>query len=870
MKNEWLRPVCGFVVALVVTAGCCTWIDPYLGIGSPLVAQALNAVVPVLLFAVLWGLSGRPLFSAFISLVVFALFALVDHVKWRFLHTNLVFADFKIVSSLLLDPKLVLGFVHVKFWQAVLLLVFLPAVLVLLYRVGWARCRIWWLRLPVLTLAMMMLLVLVTGTSTKVNPAIGWEVYVQPYGARIAGVMGNILLGLRSTDDVKTPVDTRAVAAFGQAPETVARLQRVHADASTRLLPDIVVVQSESLFEPSQLCGMQARPFLDHVDGEGASSGELDVPVFGGRTLQTEFEVLSGAPVKFFQGSMFAYYELVNHPINAWPRQLSRLGYRTIVMHPGSRGFWRRGLVMPLLGFDTFVDIDAYLPGDQGTHGFVTDDALMQSVVSELNASRTPGFVFAISIANHGPWGGSKPDRPDVFSMIPAKLRDPARAQLADYLSRSIDADRSWKLLTDALSKRKRPTIAVIYGDHLPGLTPIYDKLCFKDGKPPESHFPPLQVWANFPVPALPRRIPSYLLGGWVAKAALLAGDDALNNREAASMIATDQTLPSDRKQTLLEDYADVAARNIYADAGKTESSKLRIANVSDSAKYLMQYMAKSPDAETVHVDAAGILLLNGTQKTSVVVLPLEKRVSRLTARLYMQDLPDAAKANPAHVVVSGDGITLLDTLVASSSTEVDTLDVSGVSQLSIATSMDTPGQRLILRAIQMQCGEIGCGLSNLAKGRRTRIGEAPGANLDYVMAHERGRRDGLVSIHRIDGDALFIHSAEKSSAWLEFDASDVVSITLDARIQPMDAACKAIPDAGKIVFTVSADGVPLRKLTVTPDSAERLSFHLDDVSRLRLDVEKDGNSSCDWFYVSVPSMEVDREPRSWWEKFWH
>lgn len=90
---------------------------------------------------------------------------------------------------------------------------------------------------------------------------------------------------------------------------------------------------------------------------------------------------------------------------------LQRLGYRTVCVHPYPAGFYLRHKVYPLLGFDTFIDIQDF--ADAERYGpYVSDMAVTEKIMQLLHERADgdkPLFVFAITMENHGPrtWSGS-------------------------------------------------------------------------------------------------------------------------------------------------------------------------------------------------------------------------------------------------------------------------------------------------------------------------------------------------------------------------------------------------------------------------------------------------------------------------------
>lgn len=601
MRSFVLPAPIRLIIAIAVAIVLCTWIDPYVDIGDSLTVQLVNAALPVLLMLLVWGLSGRLWLALVLEAAVLGVACYADHMKVMYLDSNLVYADLTVVSGLLKDPQLVLGFIHPSTWMIVggVAVVF-AAVLVAWFTRRW-RTASAGLRITCLALALVGFAVAWTQRAPDVVEPLHWEVFTQVEGAKNAGITGNILLGRMTARDVNRRSDAKAEQAFWREPLVQKFRQQLQEGGDGRQ-PDILFIQSESLFEPSQLCGFADTPLLTHVaQQKPALPGNLEVPVFGGRTLQTEFEALTGAPISFYRGSMFSYYELMGHRIDALPSVLDRNGYNTIAMHPNNRGFWRRGVVMPEMGFATFQDIDSFIaPRDFSERHHVSDAALTRAILAELDSASRPTFVMAISMDNHGPWGQFAPKDESGLG-LPDGLTGEARSQMADYVAHAIDADKAYGFLLDALQRRGRPTIVVFYGDHLPALPAVYKQLCFKDGKEPAEHLPPYRVWANFPVPVAPDVTSSYLLQGWVMRAAGLPLQGHVLANAIAGMVAADVAVdPADRDR-ILGEYANIAAANVAAKAPTTGPATVYI-NSDKALDMLMdkQLRTASPAAAEV------------------------------------------------------------------------------------------------------------------------------------------------------------------------------------------------------------------------------------------------------------------------------
>lgn len=251
--------------------------------------------------------------------------------------------------------------------------------------------------------------------------------------------------------------------------------------------PDIVIVQSESLFDPARLNGIDEAQVLPNLRALSAVSqhGNLWIPTFGGGTIRTEFEVLTGIAMRYFPLVQYPYFGMTATREASIASVLAEHGYDTLVVHPYDRGFWNRASALSNLGFDEFDAQEDF--GDAPRQGFyISDDALTDHILDRLGKAKKPMLVLAISMENHGPYD----DYPNVDTArrdaipTPPMLGDAARRELRGYLYHAGNADRALGKLADALRQRQRRTLLLFYGDHLPALADVYAQAGFKDGVP--------------------------------------------------------------------------------------------------------------------------------------------------------------------------------------------------------------------------------------------------------------------------------------------------------------------------------------------------------------------------------------------------
>ncbi len=254
--------------------------------------------------------------------------------------------------------------------------------------------------------------------------------------------------------------------------------------------PDIVVILSESFFDPTILNGYPAGTNLTpnfHRLAAHAISGQLHVPTFGGGTIRTEFEVLTGLSLRYFPEVQFPYLQIHQKEIPGIVRLLERDGYTTLAVHGNNPGFWNRTEAFKELGFGRFISIGDFPPDDAFDNGaYLSDRSFTDELLRQLPEAGPPRFVLGISMEAHGPYNKSPGIDTAVRDAIPvpaAVTAPQARLELQNYIYHMQNADRQLGRLVDTLEHRKRRTLVLFFGDHLPALMPAFLAAGFRNGQ---------------------------------------------------------------------------------------------------------------------------------------------------------------------------------------------------------------------------------------------------------------------------------------------------------------------------------------------------------------------------------------------------
>lgn len=244
-------------------------------------------------------------------------------------------------------------------------------------------------------------------------------------------------------------------------------------------LPDIVGIMNESycdmtVYDRLELPVEAAPQFMRTDAPEGiVESGRMRIPVFGGKTANSEYEFLTGDSLIGLGMSTipFAQYNLSSAP--SLPRQLRGLGYATVAMHPCDPRNWDRNSRYTELGFEEFLSERDFIGAghDEQFHGVISDRACYayaSDVLEENGAAGIPTFIWNVTMQNHGSYDkGDVPAGLENESDLSA-LSPETGGQVREFMGCADESSRATLDFLAELEERERPTVVVFFGDHQP------------------------------------------------------------------------------------------------------------------------------------------------------------------------------------------------------------------------------------------------------------------------------------------------------------------------------------------------------------------------------------------------------------------
>ncbi|MDO4633469.1 MAG: LTA synthase family protein [Eubacteriales bacterium] len=248
--------------------------------------------------------------------------------------------------------------------------------------------------------------------------------------------------------------------------------------ADTVTPTNLIVIMNESFWDPDTMGDLpsdeEILPFWRSLLSEpGVTSGKLYVPVYGGGTCNTEYEVLTGNTTQFLPNGVIAFESFCGSDEYGLASSLNKLGYASAAIHPNSPTAWNRERVYDWMKFERFLSLDNWIGEHAKIRSFVSDLSVYKEIetLTEEKAAGAPQFTFAVTIQNHG--GYSAETAADYEPSV--TLQTQTEYPMAElYLSLIRESDEALKQLIEYYQNIKEPIMIVFFGDHQPALEPAF------------------------------------------------------------------------------------------------------------------------------------------------------------------------------------------------------------------------------------------------------------------------------------------------------------------------------------------------------------------------------------------------------------
>ena len=276
--------------------------------------------------------------------------------------------------------------------------------------------------------------------------------------------------------------------------------------------PNLIVIMNESFADYTSIgkgldLSEDCMPFI-HSLTENTIKGTAYVSIFGGNTPNSEYEFLTGNTMGFLPASSVGFNLFVRGNLPSIASELKSQGYETLAMHPYRGTNYRRNLVYPQIGFDTFYTRDDFTQAKY-IRSYISDDTLAQRIITEFNkheeSTDMPLFSYNVTIQNHGGYFASNTRNLDLDITVEDPEVDQTKTTL--YVNLIRESDQMLQNLVNYFEDKEAPTVIVMFGDHQANLgDDTYEYLVGNEDEISreermEKYKVPFVIWANYDIP---------------------------------------------------------------------------------------------------------------------------------------------------------------------------------------------------------------------------------------------------------------------------------------------------------------------------------------------------------------------------------
>lgn len=471
-----LRLIAFIIFAILATEVISTQsvAEPFVWLWHQPLALLLTTIIALSCLGLLVGIIGRLRIAAVCLVLILFLLATISSIKAKTLGMPLFPWDIWLTRQAAKIPAVFEQEFKIHFMQHVLPLVLLASA------VAMTRLMHKWRPGPVIRITLILLspAVLLGFVFYKSNPLVSivscieWN---QPENYQKNGLCLAFLTNVRACL-VVAPTDYSAdrLAAFAKTIPPQSSLHNAGPGTQGDMRPDLIVVMSEALWDPTWLTGTNIVPDpllnMRRLSPNGVLQSVLS-PTFGGGTCNVEFELLTGMSMGLLPEGSIPYQQYISSHVPSMVSTLKARGYKAVALHPYLKWYWNREDVYRHLGFDAFIGENDFSHNARaGT--LINDQSVMEEIDSSLSGDQ-PVFLFAITMQNHWPYFSGKSVESSL--QISNSIANDSTKYMFENYCRGVQAsDRSLEWLVEKLKGRKRPTVLAFFGDHLPAMGDNY------------------------------------------------------------------------------------------------------------------------------------------------------------------------------------------------------------------------------------------------------------------------------------------------------------------------------------------------------------------------------------------------------------
>lgn len=261
--------------------------------------------------------------------------------------------------------------------------------------------------------------------------------------------------------------------------------EEARAVEDTAVRPNVIVIMNESWWNTDNVdpekVSFSMDPMAPYKElAQSCITGHLTSNVYGGGTISSEAEFLTGLNTKYYVTTSTIYEKTKDRKLPSVVDYFNALDYETIAIHPYYGDFYNRNQVYQTMGFDEAIFDEDMAYQDIYTR-YISDESLVKEIIKEYEEAGSNGednkFIWSVSISNHRRTLGyhnesiEDYDYPISVDLKGSELTEADDAILVNYINGIYYAGQAYQQLVEYFSQVKEPVIVVMFGDHIPNFS---------------------------------------------------------------------------------------------------------------------------------------------------------------------------------------------------------------------------------------------------------------------------------------------------------------------------------------------------------------------------------------------------------------
>lgn len=252
------------------------------------------------------------------------------------------------------------------------------------------------------------------------------------------------------------------------------------AKSNKETYPTVIAIMNESWWNTDYISGshitLSSDPMSPYKElSQTCSSGYLSSNIFGGGTICSECEFLTGINTRYFLTDAGGISdELQKRKVPSLVDYFHTLDYETIAIHPYYKEFYGRDKIYSNFGFDKMV-FEPDMDYTDTYSRYISDDSLVKQIIKEYEDSTAKKkFIFSVSVASHMPYLDyeNETDKnynyPISVNVTDISLEETESRNLTTAINGIYLSNLAFAKLVSYFEKSDEPVILLMYGDHIP------------------------------------------------------------------------------------------------------------------------------------------------------------------------------------------------------------------------------------------------------------------------------------------------------------------------------------------------------------------------------------------------------------------